>query len=228
MVSGRKIINVREHASWTGASSRRFFLEPQQTFQRQYEALRAIFVDDEPLERVAERFGYKPSTLRSMASRLRADCRRGVATPFFSRTAAGGPSAPSAGRARPGPETPDVADCRELNLEPGRAIRSRVAGVLLFLPLLARLGFDRLVTEAGYPGSGMIPATSALLSLLALKLLDKERRSHIDDFNCDEVIGLFAGLNVSPKKSFATAYSYRAVRDQQRGLLQGWVKAQYR
>ena len=71
----------------------------------------------------------------------------------------------------------------------------------------------------------MVPATGALLSLLALKLLDKERRSHIDDFNCDEALGLFAGLNVLPKKSFATDYSYRAVRDQQRGLLQGWVKA---
>ena len=93
------------------------------------------------------------------------------------------------------------------------------------MPLLARLGFDRLVTEAGYPGSEMVPAPSALLSLLALKLLDKERRSHIDDFNCDEALGLFAGLNVLPKKSFATAYSYRAVRDQQWGLLQGWVKA---
>ena len=91
---------------------------------------------------------------------------------------------------------------------------------------MARLGFDRLVTEAGYPGSGTLPCPErALLSLLALKLLDKERRSHIDDFNTDEVLGLFAGLNVLPKKSFATAYSYRAVRDQQRGLLQGWVKA---
>ena len=58
---------------------------------------------------------------------------------------------------RPVPETPDIADCRELNLEPGRAIRSRVAGVFLFLPLLARLGFDRLVTAAGYPGSEMVP-----------------------------------------------------------------------
>jgi hypothetical protein len=75
-----------------GSPTRRFFLEPQQTFQRQYEALRAIFVDDEPLERVAERFDYKPSTLKSMASRLRTDCRRGVATPFFSRTAAGAQS----------------------------------------------------------------------------------------------------------------------------------------
>jgi hypothetical protein len=129
------------------------------------------------------------------------------------------------GRGRPIPETPDVADCRELNLETGRAIRSRVAGVLLFLPLLARLGFDRLATDARYPGSGMVPAPSALLSLLALKLLDKERRSHIDDFNTDEVLGLFAGLNILPKKSFATAYSYRTGHDQQRALLQGWVKA---
>jgi hypothetical protein len=77
-----------------GSHTRRFFLEPQQTFQRQYEALRAIFVDDDPLERVAERFDYKPSTLKSMASRLRTDCRRGVVPPFFSRTAAGAPSVP--------------------------------------------------------------------------------------------------------------------------------------
>ena len=77
-----------------GSHTRRFFREPRQTFQRQYEALRAIFVDDEPLERVAERFDYKPSTLRSMASRLRTDWRRGVATPFFSRTGVDGPSVP--------------------------------------------------------------------------------------------------------------------------------------
>jgi hypothetical protein len=95
----------------------------------------------------------------------------------------------------------------------------------LFLPLLAKLGFDRLVAEAGYPGSKMIPATSALLSLLTLKLLDKERRSHISDFNFDEALGLFAGLNILPKKSFATDYSYRAGREQQQSLLSGWVRA---
>jgi hypothetical protein len=112
-----------------------------------------------------------------------------------------------------------------LILAPGRALRSRVAGIFLFVPLLTRLGFDRLVTEAGYPGSVMVPAHSAMLALLALKLVDKERRSHIDDFNCDEPLGLFAGLNILPKKSFATDYSYRVGRAQQLGLLQGWVKA---
>ena len=70
----------------------------------------------------------------------------------------------------------------------------------------------------------MVPAANALLSLLTLKLLDKERLSHIDDFNCDEALGLFAGLNILPKKSFATDYSYRTSRTQQLKLLKGWVK----
>jgi hypothetical protein len=69
----------------------------------------------------------------------------------------------------------------------------------------------------------MVPAHGALLSLLALKLLAKERRSHIDDFNCDEALGLFAGLNVLPKKSFLTDYSYRTSRPQQQALLAAWV-----
>jgi hypothetical protein len=120
---------------------------------------------------------------------------------------------------------PAVADGRELNLTPGRTLRTRVAGIFLFLPLLVELGFDRLVAEAQYPGSEMVPAPAALLSLLALKLLDKERRSHIGDFNFDEALGLFAGLNILPKKSFATDYSYRTGRDQQQVLLQGWVRA---
>ena len=110
-------------------------------------------------------------------------------------------------------------------MAPGYRASTRLAGLFLFLPLLARVQFDHLVRQAGYPGSQMIPAPSALLSLLALKLLDKERRSHIDDFNFDEALGLFAGLNILPKKSYATAYSYRTGRDNQRALLAGWVRA---
>jgi hypothetical protein len=103
-------------------------------------------------------------------------------------------------------------------------VRTRAAGVFLFLPLLAELGFDALVRKADYPGTKMIPADAALLSLLALKLLRKERLSHIDDFHSDVGLGLFAGLNVLPKKSFATDYSYRTQRRQQEALLGAWVK----
>lgn len=110
-----------------------------------------------------------------------------------------------------------------MSLEPGRRLRTRHAGIYLFWPLLAQLRLDRLVEQANYPGTKMIPGPAALLSLLVLKLLDKERLSHIDDFNCEEALGLFAGLNVLPKKSFATDYSYRTTREQQVKLLQGWV-----
>jgi hypothetical protein len=123
------------------------------------------------------------------------------------------------------PERPAVAERRELSLTPGRRWRSRVAGLFLFLPLWARLRFDRLGAEAGYPGTQMVPAVSALLSRFALKRLDKERRSHLDDFHCDEALGRFAGLNVLPKKSCATDYSYRTGRLQQHRLLAGWIGA---
>jgi hypothetical protein len=113
---------------------------------------------------------------------------------------------------------------RLLSLAPGRRLRTRVAGIFLFLPLLARLSLDDLVRRADYPGSRMVPAPSALFALLALKLLDKERRSHIDDFNFDEALGLFAGLNILPQKSFATDYSYRTERRHQLALLQAWVQ----
>jgi hypothetical protein len=125
-----------------------------------------------------------------------------------------------------GHETPAAADRRELVLSSGEPVRrrTRFAGLFLFLPLLARLGFSKIVDRAGYPGTKRVPADAALLSLLTLKLLDKERHSHIDDFNFEEALGLFAGLNVLPKKSFASDYSYRTQRIHQQRLLAAWVK----
>lgn len=145
--------------------------------------------------------------------------------PFFTTPAYGRPKGTTREHPSVRPEPQAMADCHQLVLTPGRCLRTRVAGVFLFLPLLAQLRFDDLVTQAGYPGSGMIPPPAALLSLLTLKLLDKERRSHITDFDFDEAMGLFAGLNVLPKKSYATDYSYRTLRTNQHALLSRWVAA---
>ena len=59
----------------------------------------------------------------------------------------------------------------------------------------------------------MAPADAVLLSLLFLKLLRKECLRRIDDYNMDKALGLFAGLNVLPKKKFGTDYSYRTKRN---------------
>jgi len=46
------------------------------------------------------------------------------------------------------------------------------AGTFLSLPLLVQIRFDQIVTAADDPGTRMIPAVNALLSLLTLKLFD--------------------------------------------------------
>ena len=61
---------------------RRFFLEPNQTLHRRYEALRAVFVDQQPQMEVAKRFGYTYATLRRLVSDFRAQCRAGQVPPF--------------------------------------------------------------------------------------------------------------------------------------------------
>src|ERR1700682_5589844 len=67
------------------------------------------------------------------------------------------------------PTVADVADVGRLDLQP-RTLHTKFGGLFLFLPLLAQLPFDRLVRQAGFPGSAQIPAPQALRSLLALKL----------------------------------------------------------
>ena len=61
---------------------RRFFLKPTQTLHRRYEALRAVFVDQQPQTEVAQRFGYTYATLRRLVSDFRAQCRAGQVPPF--------------------------------------------------------------------------------------------------------------------------------------------------
>lgn len=115
-------------------------------------------------------------------------------------------------RAHDGSEVPVVADVRELSLESGREIATQVAGLFLFLPLLFEGHFAQAVKVAAYPGSEQIPALQAMLALLAPKLLGKRRVSHVTDLCTDEGAGLFAGLNVLPKTTYATDYSYRTER----------------
>src|SRR5262249_45696296 len=77
----------------------------------------------------------------SLPRHLPGRCR----APLFLPDGRGRYPRPDGGEDRQRPEVPEVADCRELNLVPGRTLRTRVAGAFLFLPLLTVLGFDHLV-----------------------------------------------------------------------------------
>ncbi|HET9254492.1 MAG TPA: transposase, partial [Pseudonocardiaceae bacterium] len=94
------------------------------------------------------------------------------------------------------------------------------AGLLLLVPDLIELDLPALVTQAGYPGTRVVPAVSWLLSLLALKLTRTRRVSHVDDLLlADPAASLFAGLATLPKKSALTEYSYRTSHEHQRSFL---------
>jgi hypothetical protein len=118
----------------------------------------------------------------------------------------------AAATAKDGSTVPAVADIRSLLLQAGRRFRTKVAGLFLFVPALLALDLPAAVEKARWPGSVAIPALQAVLALLSTKLLGKRRVSHISDLCNDEGAGLFSGLNVLPKATFATDYSYRTER----------------
>ncbi|HUW32943.1 MAG TPA: hypothetical protein VM223_15150 [Planctomycetota bacterium] len=124
-------------------------------------------------------------------------------------------------------EQTEVADARALDLRPGRELACREAGIFLFLPLLVQTHLAAIVNDARMPGSRMIPNISDVLNLLALKLLDKERKSHVDAWDFDHAMGLFAGLNVPPKITATSDYSCKLDGGQHNALLAGWIRATY-
>ncbi len=64
------------------ATYQQFFLEPDDSWQRRYEALRALFVDQHPPKHVARHFGVSHGTLSNWASEFRAQCDTGAHPPF--------------------------------------------------------------------------------------------------------------------------------------------------
>jgi hypothetical protein len=251
------------------------FLEPATTIHRQYEALRAYFVEGLPSHEAAARFGYTPGSFRILCHQFRHDptpafflpSRKGPRpTPARDRIretivalrkqnlsiydisrslgAQGTPRSPAAvslilneeGFAKlprrpdderppgPRPSVAAVADVRALDLSP-RQIRTQFGGLFLFVPFLAQIPLDAILRTANFPGSTMIPAAHAMRALLGLKLYSSRRHSHVMADVLDDGLGLFAGLNTIPKRSFLTEYSCRIRPQSYPALMREWFDA---
>lgn len=250
-------ISTNNHLSDTQATH--FFLAPEAIRQRQYEALRAYFLENRAAPEVARCFGYTIPAFRSLCHQFRHD--PALRAGFFQTPRPGPHQAPARDRVRDlvialrkknlsvydiqrelaaaghtisinslslllreegfarlprradderpptvKPDTAAVADVRLLSLAP-RAFPTRLGGLFFFVPLMRALRLTEVVRQAQLPGSQMIPAEQALRTLLALKLIGKERKSHVMDLVDDQGLALFAGLNVVPKRSYLAAYS---------------------
>jgi hypothetical protein len=160
-------------------------------------------------------------TLADIRTQLHAEGHR-VSKAYLFRLLQGEGLATKGQRCRPVPQpgdhakdgslVPAVADVQQLARTNGRQFPTNVAGLFLFLPQLLALDLPHAVQHAGLPGSEQIPPLQAFLALLLPKLLGHRRISHISDLCADEGAGLWAGLNVLPKTTYATDYSYRTDR----------------
>jgi hypothetical protein len=251
------------------------FLNPSNATHRQYEALRAYFVDQVPSAQAAHRFGYTPGSFRVLCHEFRKNPHR---TFFVSPTKTprvsphGQPvrekivtlrkqnfsvydiraALDEAGKTmslaaiskilreegfarlprraddeRPAstrPEVADVADVRALDLSQ-RSFRTKLGGLFLFLPYLAKIPLDQMLADAGFPGTKMVPADHAIRSLLAMKLFGSARHSHVMSYVFDEGLSLFAGLNVTPKRSYLSEYSCRIRPQSYPAFMSKWFDA---
>lgn len=107
-----------------------------------------------------------------------------------------------------GAQVPAAAQRIRLSDVSQRPFDSEAAGVFLFAPFIEKLNLVKVVQQAGLPGTKAIPALSYFLSFLALKLLGTERYAHISEHAFDPGPGLFAQLNVLPKCTAISTYSY--------------------
>ena len=247
---------------------------PDSPRQRQYEALRAYFVEQLPGKEVAARFGYTPGAFRALCHQFRHDPQRA----FFRETQPGPKYAPKRDRARarvvelrkqnysvadiqytlredgvslstvsiwtilqeegfsrlprrrdeerpdrPRAEPAAAADRRAFSLTE-RTITTRVGGVFLLLRLLAELKGHILPRALKWYGTTLIPPANAFLACLLLKLMGKERKSHVMDVVFDDGLALALGLNAVPKKSYVTEYSERITHEDNLQFLHRWVR----
>lgn len=109
--------------------------------------------------------------------------------------------------------------CTTIKIRDEEFVTTMATPGLIFLPLINELGIVPAMEGSGFPGTTEISNTSYLLSLLALKLAGGKRWSHDENWCFDRGLGLFAGLNVLPKNSSLSSYSYRVTREMNYKLL---------
>src|SRR6266511_781531 len=171
-----------------------YFLQPDSSQQRRYEALRAYFVDDLPASQVADRYGYSTASVHQMATLLRAGKLKLFA---HALTADGLPVSaqtvwqilaaeglPRLGRRDEGrrgsPARLDPVKATKLTTWPTAAqLPCDHAGLLLLFPAMADLGLHELVRKAGYPSTTALSAWQSIASLLLAKCARRPRIHHL-------------------------------------------------
>ena len=235
-----------------------FFLRPVPKKQKQYEAVRAFVVDGLFAQEVADKFGYKLSTVYTFIKNAKSRDLN-----FFPEQKKG----PKQRRVsfeiqkkifryrnqnlshldiceRLNEERTEISAQtvarilsdsgftklqRRTNKELGLTVKNKIIpekseildfsklkkfqvdtpaiGIFFFIPYIIESGIIDIVKNSNLPGSSAIGSVQACLSILALKLIGNERLSHMESYDKEMGLGIFAGLNVLPKNTYMSTYS---------------------
>ena len=235
-----------------------FFLQPVEKKQKQYEAVRAFAVDGMSAQEVADKFGYKLSSVYTFIK----NAKSGELN-FFPEQKKGPRQRRASFKVQKkifryrNQNLSHLDICKELNNEGvaisaqtvarilsdagfsklkrrtqkelGVTVKNKIipdrsknldfktlekfqfdtpaVGIFFFIPYIIKTGIIDIVKNAKLPGSSAIGPIQACLSMLALKLIGNERLSHMESYDKEMGLGVFAGLNVLPKNTYMSTYS---------------------
>lgn len=242
-----------------------FFKIPKSIRQKQYEAIRAIIIDNIPINNVATIFNYKLSTLNSLIRdaknnkielfpeikkgpksrhtnsdiqnkiiELRSDNLSTTDIQVTLKSQNISISARTVERilkesgfqklkrrtfAQLGKtvnntlisqkaEHLDFTELKPFNVE------CPVAGVFFFIPYIIESGILSIIKQCHLPESSVIGAIQAGLSMLFLKLVGAKRLTHINSYEKEVSMGIFAGLTHLPGPTYINTYSCRCSESQ--------------
>ena len=133
-------IGARKRLTDTHASA--FFLAPDEPLHRQYEALRAFFVDQEESAAVARRFAYSPGSFRVLCHQFRHDAEK--RSGFFRHPQHGPRSAPARDRVRDRAVALRKRNLSVYDIQRALAQTGQVISINALTVLLREEGFARL------------------------------------------------------------------------------------
>jgi len=103
---------------------------------------------------------------------------------------------------------PPISTAIDLDQIEGYRFECQVGGIYYFIPYILQTGLYELISSAPFPETSKLSKINSIFSILALKLIGHERLSKISSYNHDTGFGFFAGLNVPPKTTATSTYSY--------------------
>jgi len=160
----------------TTPPNQNFFLSPEFPLQRQYEALRAFFVQEESSAEVAKRFGYSPGAFRVLCHQFRHDPRKRAS--FFRQPQRGPQSAPARDRVRELAVAMRKRNLSVYDIQRELAAANQTISINSLTVLLREEGFARLPRRADDERPSTVkPETAPVADVRRLDLTPRSFRT---------------------------------------------------